>query len=87
MRFPAYRRVDVYNHKRFLAPDATVEIPKYDLDTLTRATFGVLRWFQIARMDSPHLTVSAGQLVNANLTLREAYFAQLDMRLSLGQNI
>ena len=81
-RLPAYRRVDVYNRKRIPAVDSTAENPIDAVHQLTRATFGVLRWQQISRLDNLTLTVS-GQF--AGLTLREAYRTQLDMRLSAGR--
>jgi hypothetical protein len=85
MRLPAYRRVDVYNHKRVLAASATTETPTYAVDCLTRATFGVLRWYQIAKARAPALTVGGGPLASAGLTLRAVFRAQLDMRLSTGR--
>jgi CRP-like cAMP-binding protein len=84
---PGYRRVEVYNHKRILAPEATAEQPAYAVDCLTHAIFGVLRWYHIERMADPVLTVSSGPLAGANLVLREAYRAQLDMRLSTGKMV
>jgi hypothetical protein len=85
LRLPPFRRVDVYNHKRVLSPDATHNAPTYSVDCLTRATFGVLHWHEIARITDPTLSVSGGPLLNAGLALREAYFTRLDMRLSAGQ--
>lgn len=85
MRFPPYRRVTVYNRKRIPAADSRHDAPKYDVDCLTRAVFGVLRWQQIARLRDPTLVVSGGPLADADLTLREAFRAQLDMRLSAGR--
>ncbi len=85
MRLPAYRRVDVFNHKRILAADATHAAPTCAVDCLTRATFGVLRWHQIARLRDPALHVTGGPLADAGLALREAYRTQLDMRLSAGR--
>ncbi len=81
MRLPPFRRVGVYNHKQVLAPGD----PAYALDQLTHAIFGVLRWYQIARISDPALEVLAGPLAGMNLTLREAYRTQLDMRLSTGR--
>jgi hypothetical protein len=52
------------------------------VDHLTHAVFGVKRWFGISRMTEPYLTVCGGPLAGANLTLREAYRTQLDLRLS-----
>ncbi len=85
IRLPAYRRVGVYNHKRVLAPHATSEAPVYALNQLTYAIFGVLRWYQITQMCGPELSVTAGPLKDAHLTLREAYRTQLDLRLSTGR--
>jgi len=85
LRLPAYRRVDVYNRKRVLAPHASYESPVYSVDCLTRATFGVLRWREITRLTDPALAVSGGPLLKAGLALRDAYFTRLDMRLSVGR--
>jgi hypothetical protein len=87
MRLPPFRRVEVYNHKRILAPNATHHTPAYDQDALTHAIFGILRWYQIAQMRDPILTVSGGPLANAGVTVRAAYRTQLDMRLSAGKTI
>lgn len=85
MRLPSYRRVGVYNHKRVLAPHTTAETPAYNLDQLTHAIFGVLRWYQIAQVRGPELSITAGPLQDAHLVLREAYRTQLDLRLSTGR--
>lgn len=88
LRLPALRRVDVYNHKRILAPGATREQLTYDVDGLTRCVFGVLRWQRIERLTNPGLEAgSASPLIHANLVLREAFLAQLDMRLSIGRQV
>lgn len=84
-RLPAHRRLDVYNHKRLLAVEAEHHRLTYAVDQLTRAAFGVLRWYQIARLDGVILAVRGGPFAGANLTLREAYRTQLDMRLSVGR--
>lgn len=85
MRLPPFRRIGVYNHKRVLAPDAAPGDPACTIDQLTHAIFGVLCWYQIARLSDPALDVLAGPLAGANLALREAYRTQLDMRLSTGR--
>ncbi|NDJ77248.1 MAG: hypothetical protein GYB65_13420 [Chloroflexi bacterium] len=85
MQLPPHRRVAVYNHKRILAPNATYDNPTYQVDCLTHAIFGVLRWYQVARMDDAQLDIHAGPLRGANMTLREAFRTQLDMRLSAGR--
>ena len=82
MQLPPYRRVGVYNHKRVLAADSARDAPTWAVDQLTHAIFGVLRWYQVARMQAPQLAVLGGPLAGANLTLREAFRTQLDMRLS-----
>ncbi len=87
MRLPPFRRIGVYNHKRVLAVDATRESPTYTVDQLTHAIFGVLRWYQIARMREAVIEIAAGPLAAANVTLRDAYRTQLDMRLSRGRVI
>jgi CRP-like cAMP-binding protein len=85
MQLPPYRRVSVYNHKRILAVDGSGDTPGYAVDQLTHAIFGVLRWYQIARLRAPSLVVTGGPLAGAGLRLREAYRTQLDMRLSTGR--
>jgi hypothetical protein len=85
MRFPAFRRIDVYNHKCILAADATSDSPRYAVNNLTRAVFGVLRWHQIDRLTVPELTVHSQPFLSADLALREAYYSRLDMRLSTGE--
>ncbi len=85
MRLPPFRRVEVYNHKRIAAADSSHEAPRYAVDQLTRAVFGVLRWHQIAKMRDPVLEVVGGPLREARVVLQEAYSTTLDMRLSRGQ--
>jgi hypothetical protein len=75
----------VYNHKQILAVDTEVDTPTYAVDQLTQALFGVLRWYQIARLRAPSLTVPGGPLAGADLRLREAFRTQLDLRLSTGR--
>jgi hypothetical protein len=87
MRLPPFRRVDVYNHKRILAPEATRETPLYDQNALTHAIMGVLRWYQIVQMRDPVLSVSGGPLASAEVIVRAAYRTQLDLRLSVGKTI
>ncbi|NDJ84729.1 MAG: cyclic nucleotide-binding domain-containing protein [Chloroflexi bacterium] len=82
---PGYRRVDVYNRRQLLATDATYETPSFSIDCLTRATFGVLRWYQLTRLDDPVMVVAGDDLAGMNLRLREAYRTTLDMRLSQGK--
>ncbi|MCZ7543085.1 MAG: hypothetical protein M5R40_05880 [Anaerolineae bacterium] len=74
----------MYNHKRIPAAGATHDAPAYAVDCLTRATFGVLRWYQIARMRAPMLEIAGGPFADAGLTLRAAYRTQLDLRLGVG---
>lgn len=85
MGLPPFRRVGVFNHKQILAPHATVDAPAYAVDQLTHAIFGVLTWYQLARMRDPQLDVQAGPLAALQLELREAYRTQLDLRLSAGR--
>ena len=85
MQLPPYRSIAVYNHKRIPAPASTHDTPTYAVDQLTHAIFGVLRWYQIAALETPRLRVAGGPLAEANLHLREAYRTQLDMRLSTGR--
>lgn len=81
-RLPAHRRVEIYNHKRIPAADTEHDSPRYAVNQLTRAVFGVLRWYQIAALQNPALQISGGPFADCGLTLREAYRAQLDLRLS-----
>lgn len=84
-RLPAYRRIDVFNHKRVPSVDSSDDAPRYDVDQLTQAVFGVMRWFSITRLVGAELTTFAGPLHEAQLTLHEAYRTRLDMRLSTGR--
>lgn len=85
MRLPAHRRIGVFNHKRVLAAETRADAPVYAVNQLTKAIFGVLRWYQIARLRDPVLTVYTGPLAACDVTLREAYRTQLDMRLTRGR--
>lgn len=85
MRTPLYRRISAYNHKQVLSAKSTVSTPHYDIDQLTQAIFSVMKWHRIEKLTEPHLSVSGGPLAQANVTLREAYYTQLDMRLSTGR--
>ncbi len=79
-RLPGYRRVNVFNHRRLLAADSTHDQPTYAVSELTQAAFGVLKWYQINRLNRPELQVTGGTLTD--VTLREAFRTRLDMRLS-----
>ncbi len=85
MGLPPFRRVGVFNHKQILAVHATVDTPAYAVDQLTHTIFGVLTWYQLARMRDPQLDVRGGPLAALDLDLREAYRTQLDLRLSTGR--
>lgn len=85
VRGPAHRRVDVFLCKRIPAADSTPDSPRYAVDQLTHAVFGVLRWFQVSKLREPVLCVTGGPLAAADVTLREAYRTILDMRLSAGE--
>ncbi|MBN1681075.1 MAG: acetoacetate decarboxylase family protein [Anaerolineae bacterium] len=87
MQLPPYRAVGVFNHKRIPAIDTTADTPSYAVDQLTHATFGVLRWHRITRMKNPALTASGNPFAGMDLTLRDAYRTQLDMRLSVGHTV
>jgi CRP-like cAMP-binding protein len=82
---PPHRRVDVFCHKRNPSVDSTASIPRYDVDQLTHAVFGVLRWHQVMRVLNPRLSVSNGPLVDMHLNLLDAYRTRLNMRLSTGK--
>jgi len=82
---PAYRRIDVFNHKRVPSVDSSPDDLLYDVDQLTQAVFGVLRWFSVARLVDAELVTASGPLHEAKITLREAYRTRLDMRLSKGR--
>lgn len=84
-RLPRQRGINGYAHRRILAVDSTNEHPRYSVDELTRAIFGILKWKQIDRLNQPTLTVADGPFSNAELTLRESYHTRLDMRLSTGK--
>lgn len=84
-RLPGYRRIDVFNHKRVPSADSSPDAPRYDVDQLTQAVFGVLRWFSITRLVRAKLMTLGGPLHEACLTLVEAYRTRLDMRLSTGR--
>jgi CRP-like cAMP-binding protein len=84
-RLPAHRGINGYAHRRILAVDSDHEHPRYSVDELTRAIFGILKWKQIDRLIEPTLTLTSGPFSDANLTLREAYHTRLDMRLSTGK--
>lgn len=85
IRLPAHRRVDVYNHRRILSPAATYDTMEYEIDQLTRATFGVLGWEQLAHLRDPQLKVQGRALLPFDLTLREAFRTVLHLRLSVGR--
>lgn len=85
MRLPGYRRVDVYNHKRVPAADTTYDNPTYVVDCLTRATFGVLRWHQVAQARDPTFEVKGGPPAQMKLNLRAAYRTRLDLKLGAGR--
>jgi hypothetical protein len=74
--------VDVFCRKRIPAVNSSVSAPRYDVDQLTHAVFGVLRWHHIAKLTDPRLMAIGGPLVDAHLMLLEAYRTRLDMRLS-----
>lgn len=85
MLTPLQRRVSVFNHKRVPAATTTNREPAYSVDQLTGAIFSVNGWEQISRIETPALTMTGGPLAGADVTLREAYFTRLDMRLSTGR--
>lgn len=82
---PPHRRVDVFCHKRVPSVSSTVSLPHYDVDQLTHAVFGVLRWHQVMKMTDPELSVIGGPLAHANILLRDAYKTRLELRLSSGK--
>lgn len=86
-RLPAHRRVDVYNRKRIFAADTQHDDPRYDVDVLTRATFGVTQWYQIAVLSELQLSDSGEVFDQLNLSLSEGFRTQLDMRLSTGRTV
>jgi hypothetical protein len=55
------------------------------VDQLTHAVFGVLRWFQVSKLQQPALCITGGPLAAAGVTLLEAYRTVLDLRLSAGE--
>lgn len=87
-RLPAHRRVDVYNHKKIPAVDSTQSAPRYAVNQLTRATFGVLRWHQVTRLVGGQLTIPTTGIkldLLQGLTLQTAYRTQLELRLGVGR--
>lgn len=86
-RLPAYRRVNVFNHKQILAAESNQDSPLYAVNQLTQAAFGVLRWYHINRLSQPELRLLGGAFSDAHLTLREAFRTKLDMRLSTARVI
>lgn len=87
MGIPFYRRVSVFNHKRVPAADATLEKPSLAADRITRALFTVDRWQDIRRLDIDLALahwVGAGTRIQ-HVRFREAFWTNLDMRLSVGQ--
>jgi len=80
LRLPSRRRVDVYNP--FFSPFA----PPH----LTRATFGVLRWYSVARLEAPSLTAEGSLTRDLALRVSSAYRTRLDLRLgkarAVGEN-
>jgi CRP-like cAMP-binding protein len=85
MRTPLYRRLAVYNHKRIPAADTTVQTPIYAVDQLTQAVFSVAQWHKISKLRDPALVTDSGPIASLDITLREAYFTVVDMRLSTGR--
>ncbi len=86
-RLPATRRVDVYNRKRIPAAESTRAAPRWAVDELTRATFGVLRWYHIEEATDPHLAADGPLFDDFALAVGRVYRAQLDMRLSTGRTL
>ena len=85
MQVGLHRRIGVFNHKRVLSATATDSSRRYDIDQLTQGIFTVLKWQSIEKLNNARLDVLGGPLRYADLTLREAYRTQLDMRLSTGR--
>ena len=85
MRVPLFRRMTVYNHQRIPSVTTTKTAPVYAVNALTQAIFSVTQWHKIARILNPELTVNESPLKEFHLTLRDAYFTKLDMRLSTGR--
>lgn len=84
-RLPAFRRVDVYNHKCIPAADSTADAPRYEVNALTRTTFGVLQWRQITRLNGLALQPMGDFWAGSDLHIQAAYRTQLDMRLGTGR--
>jgi len=84
-RLPAFRRVDVYNHKQILSANSQPSEPRYGIDQLTRSTFGVLNWQQITLLDG--LSLTTRNPIWDQLTVQSAFRTQLDLRLSTGRII
>jgi Acetoacetate decarboxylase (ADC)/Cyclic nucleotide-binding domain len=82
---PFYRRVNVFNHKRIPAIDTTYAKPSYAVDMLTQAIFSVEHWQKIDHLPSAQLQVTGDIFKTWDITLREAFYTQLTMRLSTGR--
>jgi hypothetical protein len=84
---PFYRRVSVFNHKRIPGIDTTYEKPSYDVDMLTEAVFSVEHWQKIDYLLDARLQVTGGIFKAWDITLHEAFYTQLTMRLSTGRKV
>jgi hypothetical protein len=85
MNVPFYRRVSVYNHKRIAGVSTTHDKPTCDVDMLTQAIFSVEHWQKINHLPDAQLEVTGGIFKTWNITLREAFYTELSMRLSTGR--
>jgi CRP-like cAMP-binding protein len=84
---PFYRRVSVFNHKRIPAIDTTHDKSTYEIDMLTEAIFSVEHWQKIDYLPNARLQVLGGIFKAWDITLREAFYTQLSMRLSTGRKV
>jgi hypothetical protein len=87
-RLPRHRRVDVYNHKKNPSAESSQAQPRYAVNQLTRATFGVLQWHQVTRLEGLALDWKGQTALTSSIgavTLQRAYRTQLELRLGLGR--
>ncbi|MDQ7028162.1 MAG: acetoacetate decarboxylase family protein [Anaerolineae bacterium] len=85
MNVPFYRRVSVFNHKRIPSATTTRDKPTYDVDMLTQAIFSVEHWQKIDHLPNAKLQVTGGIFKQWDITLYDAFYTELSMRLSTGR--
>lgn len=84
-RLPFHRHINVFNHKRIPSVTSKHGALQYDVDQLTQAVFTVVRWHHIDRLHGADLHTTGAVLREWDISLRDAYHTQVDMRLSTGR--